>query len=129
MRKLAEFFKALGDENRLKIVQMLAEKEMCVCEVIDRLDLSQPAISHHLKILRQAGLVKDTKEGKWVYYALNESAFIKYGEELKKILGRPICENMPSGSIHKPQIRTDCSLCEKLTAEQEALDEVLREVK
>lgn len=129
MRKLAEFFKALGDETRLKIIRMLSEKEMCVCEVIDRLDLSQPAISHHLKILRQAGLVKDTKEGKWVYYALDESAFIKYGEELNKILAGPVGDHIRPGRIHKPQNRTDCSLCEKLTAQQEALDEALGEVK
>lgn len=129
MRKLAEFYKALGDETRLKIIQMLAEKEMCVCEVIDRLNLSQPAISHHLKILRQAGLVQDTKEGKWVYYALKESAFKDYNAELNKILTGPPHENTPLGHIHKPKIRTDCGLCEKLEAKQKALNKGLGEVK
>jgi len=123
MRKLAEFFKALGDETRLKIIQMLSKKEMCVCEVIDQLDLSQPAVSHHLKILRQAGLVKDTKEGKWVFYTLDESAFINYGEEFNKILAEPIRENIRLGR-NPSQIRTDCSLCEKLAAKYEALEEV-----
>jgi len=71
MKKIAEFYKALGDEVRLKILHMLTEREMCVCEIIDRLDMSQPAVSHHLKILRQAGVVTDTRDGKWIYYSLN----------------------------------------------------------
>ncbi|MBU7008081.1 ArsR/SmtB family transcription factor [Phosphitispora fastidiosa] len=62
-----------GDEVRLKILQMLTEREMCVCEIIDWLDMSQPVVSHHLKILRQAGLVKDCRDGKWIYYSLNEN--------------------------------------------------------
>lgn len=69
--ELAAFYKALSDENRLKIIQMLIGKELCVCEIFENLDLSQPTISHHLKILKYAGLIKDKKEGKWVFYTLN----------------------------------------------------------
>ncbi|MFZ3172206.1 MAG: metalloregulator ArsR/SmtB family transcription factor [Carboxydocellales bacterium] len=129
MRKLAEFFKALGDENRLKIIRMLSEKELCVCEIIDRLELSQPAISHHLKILRQAGLVKDTKEGKWVYYALNKTAFINNGDKLKRILAELLGENTHSQQFNQPKSRTDCSLCEKLEAKQAAISKELGGVK
>ena len=75
MVKLAEIFKALGDETRLDIVIMLKGKELCVCDIIDAFNLSQPAISHHLKILRQAGIINDTKEGKWVYYRINQNVF------------------------------------------------------
>ncbi|MHB8170691.1 MAG: ArsR/SmtB family transcription factor [Thermincolia bacterium] len=123
MRKLAEFFKALGDETRLKIIHMLSEKEMCVCEVIDQLDLSQPAISHHLKILRQAGLVKDSKEGKWVFYSLDEEALINHGEEFNKIFAEPIREKLRLGRLPST-IRSDCSICEKLMAKHGVLEEV-----
>ena len=71
---VAELFKALGDETRLAIVQMLVGKELCVCDILDAFDMSQPAISHHLKILRQAGVVRDTREGKWIYYSLNPTS-------------------------------------------------------
>jgi ArsR family transcriptional regulator len=69
--ELAEIFKALGDETRLTIVQLLVGKQLCVCDILDSFDMSQPAISHHLKILRQAGVVRDKREGKWIYYSLN----------------------------------------------------------
>lgn len=75
LRKIAEFYKALGDETRLTILDMLARQEMCACEIIAKLGMSQPAVSHHLKILRQAELVRDKKGGKWIYYSLNERVF------------------------------------------------------
>ena len=69
--ELADIFKALGDETRLTIVQLLVGRELCVCDILDSFVMSQPAISHHLKILRQAGVVRDKREGKWIYYSLN----------------------------------------------------------
>ena len=71
--ELADIFKALGDETRLTIVQLLVGRELCVCDILDSFVMSQPAISHHLKILRQAGVVRDKREGKWIYYSLNPS--------------------------------------------------------
>lgn len=122
MRKIAEFYKALGDETRLKILQMLSEQEMCVCEIIDRLDISQPAVSHHLKILRQAGLVTDSRDGKWIYYSLNDAVFkdVFEGEDIEIIqtyaepLKRKLINLQPS------QVRTDPSVCEKLTRKQKS---------
>jgi ArsR family transcriptional regulator len=63
-------FKALADATRLRILKLLDVREMCVCEVMIALDLTQSTASHHLKILENAGLVKSRKEGKWVYYSL-----------------------------------------------------------
>ena len=77
LRKVAEFYKALADETRLTILGLLADQELCACEIIAKLGLSQPAVSHHLKILRQAELINDSKEGKWVYYSLNPDVFTK----------------------------------------------------
>lgn len=82
---MAEIFRALGDETRLAIVQMLAGKKLCVCNVLDAFEMSQPTISHHLKILRQAGIVQDERQGKWIYYSLNPAAFQLIGEVVSVI--------------------------------------------
>ncbi len=70
--KKAKFFKALADTTRLRILELLTLREMCVCEVMVALDLTQPTASHHLRILENVGLVKDRKDGKWVIYALKD---------------------------------------------------------
>ena len=69
--QLAAAFKALGDPTRVGIVNRLARSgEVCVCVLTEEFDLSQPTISHHLRILREAGLVDGTKRGKWSYYSV-----------------------------------------------------------
>jgi DNA-binding transcriptional ArsR family regulator len=75
--KKGRFFKAFADEIRLRILSLLATREMCVCEVMVALDLTQPTASHHLGILETVGLVKHRKEGKWVFYRLSDSLRIK----------------------------------------------------
>ncbi|MFK0152546.1 ArsR/SmtB family transcription factor [Streptomyces sp. NPDC090493] len=70
---LAKVFKALGDPVRLRLLSMIASSrgeggEVCVCELTPAFDLSQPTISHHLKLLRQAGLIDSERRGTWVYY-------------------------------------------------------------
>ena len=67
----AKVFKALGDENRLRILSMLQSGERCACVLLEYIHLSQPTLSHHMKILCETGLVTGRKEGKWVYYSLN----------------------------------------------------------
>jgi ArsR family transcriptional regulator len=75
--KKGKVFKALADEIRLRILSLLATREMCVCEVMVALDLTQPTASHHLGILENAGLVKDRKEGKWVFYSLSDPSLVE----------------------------------------------------
>jgi DNA-binding transcriptional ArsR family regulator len=75
--KEGRFFKAFADEIRLRILSLLATREMCVCEVMVALDLTQPTASHHLGILETVGLVKHRKEGKWVFYRLSDPLQIK----------------------------------------------------
>lgn len=69
-RGFAEVFKALGQEIRLKIISLLAEHEFCVCEMEEILGITQSAVSQHLRVLRQAGLVEEEKIGQWVFYHL-----------------------------------------------------------
>lgn len=72
----ARIFKALADENRLKILKLLTMREMCVCEIMVALDLTQPTASHHLRILENAGLVQDVRKGKWVFYKMADRSLV-----------------------------------------------------
>ena len=72
-----KFFKGLADPTRLRMLGLLVVREMCVCEVMVALDLTQPTASHHLRILETIGLVKDRKEGKWVFYKLSDSNLVE----------------------------------------------------
>ena len=65
-------FKALGDSNRLKIIDLLSSGEKCACEILKFFDISQSTLSHHMKILSECSLVKCRKEGTWNYYSLNK---------------------------------------------------------
>lgn len=70
---LAKVFKALGDPVRLRLLSMIASRaggEVCVCDLTPAFDVSQPTISHHLKLLKQAGLIASERRGTWVYYRL-----------------------------------------------------------
>ncbi len=69
---VAELFKVFGDTTRIKIISALLESELCVCDIAELLNMSQSAISHQLRVLRQARLVKPRKEGKVVFYALDD---------------------------------------------------------
>ena len=81
----SRLFKALAETTRLKILMLLDIREMCVCEIMVALDLTQPTASHHLGILETVGLVKDRREGKWVFYSLkNKSAMKPIKEILEK---------------------------------------------
>jgi ArsR family transcriptional regulator len=69
--ELVAGFKALADPTRLEIFQLIAAQRepLCVCDVVDRFDFTQPTISHHLKVLREAGLISVSRRGVWAYYA------------------------------------------------------------
>lgn len=88
LARVARLFKALGDETRLRIVGTLARRTLCVCDLARELGLSQPTLSHHLKILRDVGLVVGEKDGQWIYCSLNEAAFKSYGIDLGALLGQ-----------------------------------------
>jgi ArsR family transcriptional regulator len=80
--KGSRVFKALADPTRLRILMLLGVREMCVCEVMIALGLTQPTASHHLGILEYAGLVKSRKEGKWVFYKIANPRLIEDAREL-----------------------------------------------
>ena len=78
---LADLFKTFGDSTRIRILYALFETELCVCDIVEALGMSQSAISHQLRILKQAKLVKYRREGKMIYYSLDD-------DHVKMILGQ-----------------------------------------
>lgn len=85
--KKIKILKAISDESRVRILAILKEKQnLCVCEIREIIGLSQPAISSHLKILENAGLIQNVKDGKWVNYRLNDKLEIKIKELLDNLL-------------------------------------------
>jgi len=71
-KKRGRFFKALGDETRQRMLGLLLTRDMCVCELITALSMTQPTTSHHLKILEDADLVQSKREGKWIFYGVRD---------------------------------------------------------
>jgi ArsR family transcriptional regulator len=79
MSELVTIFKALADETRLRVLKLLGRGELCVCEIAAALDLEQPRLSFHLRILKQAGIIVDRRRERWILYRLNESdLFIRF---------------------------------------------------
>lgn len=77
--------KAIGDSNRLQIVQMLSEGEKCGCKILEAFDITQPTLSHHMRILTECGLVDARKEGKWSYYSLNCETLTAYKQFIESL--------------------------------------------
>ena len=69
-KKQSNFFKALADEKRIRIIKLLMNKEMCICELMVCLDMTQPNLSHHIQLLENEGIVKRKKKGKWAYCSI-----------------------------------------------------------
>ena len=81
----AEIFKVLSDSNRLQIIDMLSCGEMCVCKILEKFNITQPTLSHHLKVLADSGIVVSRKEANWMYYKLNDKKMKEITEFLQFI--------------------------------------------
>ncbi len=77
-------FHALSDPLRIQILELLREQELCVCDLCDRLEVSQSKLSFHLKTLKEAGLVRSRQEGRWIYYSLNLAQFLALEQYLSE---------------------------------------------
>ena len=101
-------FKALADETRLRIVRLLLERTLCVCELIDILGLEQSRISHKLKVLRDAGLVEDRRIGRWIIYRIPKER----REVLASLLRTAALEDPDRVKTHR-QVLSDLERCRK----------------
>lgn len=88
MTHFAKMFKAMGDENRMRILAALYEETYCVCDLAKHLGIPQPTLSHHLKILRETGLVNARKDGQWIYCSLNRAMFEEHGLDFDRLFSR-----------------------------------------
>ena len=78
VKKTAIIFKAFCDENRVRILQLLQNGEKCACRLLEEMNITQPTLSHHMRILTECGLVNARKEGKWSHYSLNCETLKEY---------------------------------------------------
>jgi ArsR family transcriptional regulator len=95
--ELARLFHALSDETRLSILQRLRFGERCVCDLTDALDAAQSRLSFHLKVLKDAGLVTDRREGRWMYYTLNPEALAEVAELVEALASSPSAAERKNG--------------------------------
>lgn len=82
---MIDMLKALADQNRLKIVELLSDKPLCVCEIEESLDLPQNLISHHLSVLKEVRIVENCKCGKNNYYSLNKKVLKTFAKEINEL--------------------------------------------
>ncbi|MGD9566897.1 MAG: ArsR/SmtB family transcription factor [Sedimentibacter sp.] len=85
----AKVFKAFCDENRLQILELLQNGEKCACVLLEKLDIGQSTLSHHMKILVQSGIVNSRNEGKWTYYSISSQGT----QVAKNLLDKLITDN------------------------------------
>jgi ArsR family transcriptional regulator, arsenate/arsenite/antimonite-responsive transcriptional repressor len=93
----AQLFHALSDETRLSILERLRLGERCVCDLTDALDAAQSRLSFHLKVLKDAGLVSDRREGRWMYYTLNSEALTEAAELVESLASAPTAAERQRG--------------------------------
>ncbi|MGX7420342.1 ArsR/SmtB family transcription factor [Carnobacterium gallinarum] len=84
--RTAKLFKALGDSKRVQIIDMLSCGELCACDLLEHFDFTQPTLSHHMKVLINAGIVQTRKSGTWHYYSLNEQNMISLSEIIPNLV-------------------------------------------
>ena len=82
---LVKVLRALSSEPRLRIVRLLKERSLCVNAITARLDMTQSAVSQHLRVLKEASLVKSEKRGYWMHYSVNRGALKRYGASVAKL--------------------------------------------
>ena len=99
-KTIAMIFKAFCDENRIRIIKMLRSGEKCACKLLEELNVTQPTLSHHMKILCDSGIVVGRKEGKWMHYSISKEGAELAESCLKELTAlenvasdRPCCEN------------------------------------
>ena len=100
-QRTARLFHALADETRLRIVEQLADGEQCVCDLTDALEAGQSRLSFHLKTLKDAGLVTDRRQGRWIYYTLRPEAV----DELRDVVGAIGAPKRPRTQDRLPVLR------------------------
>lgn len=98
MEKLIDVLKSLSDETRLRILNLLYERELCVCDIMDTLQISQAKASRHLIYLKNAGLVKDRKSAQWAYYSMCKDERLQFIDSL-------VYDNLRNMALYQTDIK------------------------
>ena len=93
MNNVLNIFKALSDETRLRILKLLENGELCVCDIVAALDMIQPKVSFHLGVLKEVSLIKDRRQGKWIHYSIDDS------DMFRRFLLLSIFERIPAETV------------------------------
>ena len=109
MRDLLNVFKALSEETRLRILKLLEHGELCVCDIVAALDMVQPKVSFHLNVLKEAGFLRDRKQGRWTHYRLDASDFFR------RSLLLSVFERIPQDAVAGDRKRLDAFMQGKPT--------------
>ncbi len=115
MNKTLRTFKALADETRLRILKLLENGELCVCDITAALDMTQPNISFHLGILKEAGLIKDRREGRWTHYSLD------FSDMMNRVVVPTALERMDGKAVEEDRKRLESFRKKKGCMSEEAL--------
>ncbi|MDH4230950.1 MAG: metalloregulator ArsR/SmtB family transcription factor [Nitrospirota bacterium] len=107
MQDLANVFKALSDTTRLRVLKLLERGELCVCDIVAAMQMSQPKVSFHLNALKEAGFVKDRKEGRWIHYRLDEA------DLFRRFLILSVLEKLSGDAVMEDRLRLDAFLNDK----------------
>jgi ArsR family transcriptional regulator, arsenate/arsenite/antimonite-responsive transcriptional repressor len=107
MNELVPIFKAMSDETRLRIIKLLERGELCVCDIVAALDMVQPKVSFHLSTLKEAGLIKDRRQGKWTHYSLSDQ------DLFRRMLILSVSERMKDSAAAGDRKRLDAFLASK----------------
>jgi ArsR family transcriptional regulator len=116
MKEIIRAFKALSDPTRLRIFLLLMERELCVCELMFILDMSQSRVSHQLRLLRDADLVEDKRDGRWIIYAIPRSVKESLAPLLKQFAGPELAD---SASVLEDMKRLDLCIRENVRKKPE----------
>ncbi len=113
MDDLLNIFGILSDKTRLRILLLLQNRELCVCEIFGALRMSQPRVSRQLAILKQSRMIKDRRAGKWIYYRIEEN---EYTRQLASIL-----EPLPDWLSNDAEFNNDKTMLEKIWSDKNSL--------
>jgi len=115
MKEMINIFKALSEETRLRILKLLEQGELCVCDIVAALDIVQPKVSFHLNALKEAGFLKDRKQGRWTHYRIDDSDFFR------RFLLVSVLERIPKAALAEDRRRL-----EEFMQDKPARDNVVR---
>ncbi len=107
MQEMINILKAISEETRLRILKLLEQGELCVCDIVAALDMVQPKVSFHLNVLKEAGFLKDRKQGRWTHYSIDDTDFFR------RFLLVSVLERIPKEALAEDRKRLEAFMQDK----------------